>query len=510
MSATDVRTDFNMELGYRALATSATLLALAAIFLALALADTDQPTAAIIWGSLSLASFAFGLLFMLQTQEQPDLGLARWQFGPWILLWYGVAFGLATLTWIQPQEGVAAEIRIQSVLRALWLVAVGITVWTAGYVVGPGHPALMSASRVMKALSHRFASEVRSPASPWLLYLIGIGARLSSTATTGRFGYAGDVSSVVTTATGYGQVLTTISLCAPLAVATAALQVYREGIPQARLTLAVLFFTELIFGAAAGGKQSFVIAVLAVAIPFSAARRRLPTGALIAFCIIFLVAVIPFNRAYREAVRNGSNTLSPSQAIATAPLIFKASVEGQSPLTLVPGSVDYLLQRIREIDTPAIIMQRTPSQIAFSNPFQLFEEAGAGFIPRAIWPSKPIITTGYQISQDYYEVPSTVYTSSAITPIADLYRHRGWVTLIAGMFLLGCGVKLLDKVLDVRSNPHAIFLVLLLFPMLVKNEDDWGTMIASIPSTILIWLVAVALTFRRQRRREDGGPPAIG
>ena len=68
------------------------------------------------------------------------------------------------------------------------------------------------------------------------------------------------------------------------------------------------------------------------------------------------------------------------------------------------------------------------------------------------------------------------------------------------MFLLGCGVRLLDDVLDVRANPHAILLVLLLFPSLVKGEDDWGSILASIPATLVIWLLATALVFRARRR----------
>ena len=72
--------------------------------------------------------------------------------------------------------------------------------------------------------------------------------------------------------------------------------------------------------------------------------------------------------------------------------------------------------------------------------------------------------------------------------------------MIAGMFLLGCGVRLLDHVLDVRVNPHAVFLVLLLFPSLVKSEDDWESIVASLPATLVIWLMATVITFRARRR----------
>lgn len=459
------------------------------------LALSDQPTRAVIFGGLSLAAWAAALLCLVGGSQGAGVGLIRWRLGSWTLVWYAVAFGIATVSWSRPQTGLPAQIAVSDVLRALWLVAVGMTIWAIGYLVGPGQWMRGCAVRTVGALDRRFAPEVRSRA-PWILYAIGIAARLASTATTGRFGYSGDVSSVVTTASGYGQILTGLSLCAPLAVAAAALQVYRERLASARITLIVLFLSELAFGAAAGGKESFVITVLAVAIPFCTSRRRLPRVALMILAVIFLIAVIPFNKAYRSAVRSGSGTLSPSEAISAAPEIFHQTVINQNVATVVPDSFGYLLQRIREIDSPAIIMQRTPGQVAFLSPIQLVEAPAEGIVPRAIWPGKPIMVMGYQVSQEYYGLPSTVLTSSAITPIGDLYWHGGWVPVIAGMFVLGCVVRLLDEVFDVRSNPHAIAFVLLLFPALVMNEVDWVTLLSGIPSTVVIWLLAVALTFR--------------
>lgn len=472
----------------------------AAVLAGEALTTYEWPQRAVVWGGLALAALAFSLLCLVGLRQGDDLGLARWSLGSWVLLWYGLAFGLATVTFAGSQTGASAEIALPSVLRAIWLVGVGMTVWVAGYLCGPGRLLRELASSAITKLSQRFSIQVRSRSAPWILYFIGIAGRLASTATTGRFGYTGDVSSAVSSASGYQQLLTALSLCAPLAVAAAALQVYWERLPGARVTLTALFLSELAFGAAAGGKQSFVIAVLAVAIPFSAARHRLPTIALVLLPLTFMLFVIPFNKAYRSEVRSSSGTLSPSQALAVAPTILRDTVTGQNPLTLLPSSTGYLLQRIREIDAAAIIMQRTPEQIPYVNPAQLIEAPVMGMVPRSIWPGKPIITTGYEVSQAYYELPSSVYTSSAVTPVGDLYRHGGWVPVIAGMFFLGWAVRLLDDVLNVRENPHAIFLILLVFPVLVKSETDWASLFAGIPSTLAIWVFAVALVFRQRRK----------
>ena len=49
--------------------------------------------------------------------------------------------------------------------------------------------------------------------------------------------------------------------------------------------------------------------------------------------------------------------------------------------------------------------------------------------------------------------------------------------------------------LDVRGNPHAALLFILLFPVLVNPENDWAGMLALIPGIVLVWLLAIFLTF---------------
>jgi hypothetical protein len=472
------------------------LLAAAIVLYGEELATSAVPTRSVVWGSLALAAYLVGLLCLLGAGRASDLGLARWKFGPWILLWYGLTFGLASVTWSVPQASPENQIAVSSVLRALWLVAVGMTFWMIGYFVGPSRLLRRLTGRGIAILGNHRTGTVRSQFTPWVIYALGVTARIATTATTGRFGYVGDPASALSTATGYQQVLTELSLLCPLGLCAAALQLYRERLPSARITVAVLFVAEITFGAAAGGKESFVIAILAVVIPMSAARYRLPKTAVIGGVLIFLVIVIPFNQAYRTTVRGGPTTLSTSKAIDDAPTILRQSLTSQSLSTVFPHSTAYLLQRVQEIEGPAIILQRTPGQIAFNSPIQLIEAPLVDMVPRVIWPSKPILAPGYEFSQQYYGIPAAIYTSSAISPIGDLYRHGGWIPVIAGMLFFGCGVRLLDNILDVRVNPHAIFLVVLLFPSLVKGEDDWATFIAGIPATLAIWLLATGLTFR--------------
>lgn len=451
----------------------------------------SAPAAAVAWGSGALAAWCAALLCMTAIAAgREGLGLAQWKLGSWSLAWCAITSGLATAVWSPLQQDTAAQLTAASVLRALWLVAVGMTAWSIGYSSGPRGLAGKFAARVTAALNSRYSSSVRSRAVPWILYGIGTAARIVTVITSGRLG---DVGSAVasSSAPGYQQALALATDCAPLAIAAAALLVCRERAPGTRLTLAVLFAAEITYGALAGGKGEYITAVFAMAIPFTAARRRIPKGILAAAAVIFLVIVIPFTRSYRDNAHDGSATLTPRKATTAAPGIFR-QVTAATSVSVLSQSLTYLALRVQEIDGPAIIVQRTPSQIPYASPALLAEGPLTGMIPRALWPGKPILAAGNEFSQQYYGLGSGTYSS--ITPTGDLYRHGGWIPEIAGMFVLGCLIRILDDMLDVR-NPHAIFLVILLLPVLAEAETDWITMLADIPALVLTWLVATALTF---------------
>jgi hypothetical protein len=454
------------------------------------------------WGAIALAVFCAGLLPLMAVAARHDgLGLTSWRMGPWSLVWGTLAFGLATLSWLGPQSGTPAEILPGSILRALWMIGVALAMLTVGYCAGPHRLAAARARRATNVLSRRFTGEIRSPAVPWILLAVGIVAQWGFAVLTGRFGYVGDVAASVTTASGYSQYLAVAGECVPLAVLAGAIRAYRARTLGAWLSLGILFAAAIVIGAAAGGKESFVVAILAVIIPRTVVHRRLPAGAIVAAILFFLLIIIPFNQAYRASARGGAVTLSTSQAVAAAPAIAGQVMASDLSVAVLSQSARYLAERVRTIDTPAIIMQRTPGEIPYANPGQLLIAPVVDLIPRILWPGKPILTPGYQVSQEYYQLPPRVYTSSNVTPEADLYRHGGWPELVVGMLLLGCAIRILDEMADLRRGVHGAFLVILLFPDIVEAGSDCATMLAGVPGMILLWLSVVSFSFTRRPRR---------
>jgi hypothetical protein len=456
------------------------------------------------WGAVALATFCAGLLPIMSAGARVDgLGLASWRIGPWALVWGALAFGLATLSWNGADSGPSAIIADASIVRALWMVGLAFALLAAGYCAGPYRFLATRARQAAARFSSRYTDQVRSPLVPWALAATGLIAQFGYAFLTGHFGYVGNTAASVSTASGYSQYLAVIGECVPLSVVAAAIRACHARSPGAWGTLGALFATAIAAGAVAGGKESFVVAILAVIIPYSVIRRRLPSGAIVGAVLVFLLIVIPFNQAYRTTAR-GAVTLTTSQAVSAAPAIAAQVADSDISLSVLGESASYLSERIRTIDTPAIIIQQTPTQIPYASPAQLLIAPFVDLIPRILWPGKPILTPGYEISQEYFQLPAQIYTSSDVTPEGDLYRHGGWIPLIVGMFLLGCVIRILDEVADLRRGVHGAFLIILLFPDIVQAGSDCASMLAGIPGMILLWLVVVRLSFTR---RTDG--PAI-
>ncbi len=218
---------------------------------------------------LRVASVAFLSLAALKPHHRAPRQRTRNQplaNRPVVLIWAGLAFGLASLTWLGTQTGLALRIALPSVVNGLGILAVSIVAWTIGYLVGA---TALSFQRVASSglgwLLRGTGTTMRGGLLPWGLYAVGTMARLSSVFLTGRFGYVGDPRGLVATAVPYAQLLYILSLFTIFAIAVAAYRAFTPTIRGSAVTLWVLVAAEVVIGALGGGKESFVLSVLAVA-----------------------------------------------------------------------------------------------------------------------------------------------------------------------------------------------------------------------------------------------------
>jgi hypothetical protein len=527
----------------------------------------------IVCGSVSLTLVGLAAALQMADRERFLDSLFSGQLGPWFGASFAVVFGLASLGWASPPTGGATLISRESVLRAMVVVAVAIGCFTIGYGVARhrlGRGRVTWLQRLIFTESpvrdgQRTAWLLFGIAIVADLGQIAIGrfGYLSNPATAVTSGNpfsqvlfifgTFSIFAVALSANDYvrhhgAQRLASFAI---ILVAHSFI-----GLFSGEKEVVALGFLAAILGYAASSRRPPIAGALAATLMFTFVVVPLTTTyrSQVAVGNTRLSPVQAFQMAShrsadflisarRAVVRSLSPTPAqvtpapaspaPSSAISPSPLVGSPAPSPPAPPTLAPtpsaattptiatptppnaaqstqASATQTGQRISRIGDVAIIVQRTtPSDIAYRPVTELLEAPLLGLVPRAVWPGKPVLATGYQFSRQYYRLAPSQYTSSAITPEGDLWRHGGWLVLIAGMLLFGAGVRILDATIgDLRTAPVHVLLVLSFFPLIVKHETDAVSLLASVPSVLFGVVIAARLVTLRFRRPAVSVDPA--
>jgi hypothetical protein len=412
--------------------------------------------------------------------------------GSWFPLWFGITCGLLSIAWYTPGEDALASLSQRTIVTTLMVLHLAIISWTLGYLTGPGRSGYRTGNRLANLVTPTGAFTVQASA-PWLLFGLSLAGRAISLL-SGRLGYVGDPSTLLTNPARSGQATSALIQCGNLALVVAAVAVMKQPTVRNRVTLAVLMAAQILLGGLAGGKQSFIVAVLALAIVLGA-RGRFPWKTMAASAAVFLLFFAPFVYSYRTQVRGADYTLTTSQAFARVPATVQ-EVATVPAWERVKTTVGLLAERDRSAESVALVVGTSPHTYPYRPITQYLWAPIISIVPRAIWPSKPVLSSGADFARLHFGFGSNVHTSAAVPPTADLYWHGGPVPVAIGMFLIGMFTRLADRTLHPRRDPRLAILFLPLFVLLVKSEADVTYMVASIPVTLITSLIAARLAFR--------------
>ena len=413
---------------------------------------------------------------------------------PVVLFWWSIAFGLASATWWWDQVGTPAQIQREFVIRALALMALGSIVMVAGYRWA-GKRAGSFVGRPIHSFVDGRSPITRSWASPLVLYGLSLIGKIALLATTGGIGYLASTDATAGPAT---QIFSVLAQCGPIALLVAGQQVWHDRRPQALFSLMVVLAAEMGYALVSGVKEDLVVVGLALLLPWMTARKRVPVFFIATGLFLFIFVLTPFNQNYRELVRGNDVQVSTGQAFSIAPSVLAKTLTG----VVDPGNRSEAqtsaFQRVREIDNVAIILQRTPSQVPYRSASDLLMAPLTAIVPRAVWSGKPVLDGGYRFSQEYYRLPPSMKTSSAVTTPGDLYRHGGLIMFVVGMAGLGLAIRMVDNVLSAGTTAPLAILFLILSPLVGKAEIEAVAILASIPSALVLWLLAVTVTYPKK------------
>lgn len=409
--------------------------------------------------------------------------LGRLRMGPWMAVGFALGFGGATLVWLGEVPVYRGLVGGRDLGYAALIAGAGFLALIFGYRKAPV-VVRRSVARMDQVLRGRAPFSTGAP-SVWALWFIAVGAQAIQLA-SGSLGYLSDPSA--TSTSSLGAALSTLASVGLVATLAAAWRLSARPGPGSFALLAWVATSQVSLGLFSGLKESAVIHLVALVVGYSS-RSRLRLVPLVATGFIAVFFVTPFVTAYRAAIVSGSGRLSPAQVVAD--IDFGTLVGSESNES---RATDHSEDRWSRIGDVAIISAKTPETIPYEPAVRLVAGPFLGFIPRSLWPEKPVLDAGYQVSVQYYEIPAHIYTSSALTPYGDLYRHGGILMVISGMGLLGSLVRSIDDRpgRTVRQDPRLLFLPMLMFPILVKQEMDFIGLTAALPGI----LVAAALSSR--------------
>lgn len=452
---------------------------------------------AVVGAALSGAGCALAALSVLTPLNRP-----RWiRLGPSFAVYYTLVFGVLSLGWLVPQTGSAAIIQPSQVPPATALTSFALVAWTVGYVLGGPRILRLGAASGARWLFPDGAWALRFPSMPVLIYLIGIAARLLRFS-AGQWAYLQDPRAALASTSSLNQFLALFEGCAAIGlvlVALDALVLTRSS--RSRVTLVVVFTVEVAAGVFGASKEAVILSVASVAIVAIFASITVSRGAIVGMILLILL-VFPLTEAYRDSLRGGPQVAAIGAQEAGGSLLGAASdtFGGLTPRALFIDSPAEISSRLREIDNVALIRQKTPEPIPYRPWEELVQAPLTGLVPRSLWSGKPVLSTGKEFSEQYYELPDTLYTASAVTVPGDLLRHGGLVPLFLGMLIFGALLRVADVALDPARDLRRLILFVPLFSLALKLESDVVVLIVGALQTVILAGIVGRFGFVRTAR----------
>lgn len=150
-------------------------------------------------------------------------------------------------------------------------------------------------------------------------------------------------------------------------------------------------------------------------------------------------------------------------------------------------------------------------------------DALLGFIPRAVWTSKPVRAGGSQIVTEFTGITFLGGTSVGPGPVMELYGNYGTGGVVAGFVLIGAALALLDATAarHLRTGNDALFVLSFLLGMSLLQVADAFVNVALTMGEVVAIVAAIKIIHSARLARtvvgtglplgaEDSGPRAAG
>lgn len=321
------------------------------------------------------------------------------------------------------------------------------------------------------------------------MMVIAIAAR-SYQLSIGIYGYVASAENLAANAS-ISQYLAMASRLGLLALALAALQTNRPGGQRMDKLMMVLLVVEVAFGFLSGFKGAVLTPMIVVILCRYMAGRGISRSHVLAGVLLLSLAyavIEPFRQSYNAQGRGG---VSDFASVATM-LVASDSISEGDPLTAVSLFQQVAMRtNLSNIGAHGIDYADDPARHSSDDPSflqNILMSPAMAFIPRAVWPSKPLADSGLWFTHQV--LGKQINSSTAMGPVSFLYMAGG-VTAIVVFFLI---IGMMQRALFVWFNPFASFGGAMIYLAMAGNlafinsavDSLFVTMIREVPLILIL------------------------
>ena len=212
----------------------------------------------------------------------------------------------------------------------------------------------------------------------------------------------------------------------------------------ALFVMAVLVPPTMLFSALTGSKKLLLSPLAVVAVTHIMYTRKLRLSWLAGGGAL-LVMIYPLANFYREAIQVGNRLGAIAVLRHPERLINGISLflENQNLYDYVFAGFVASSVRLSALGILTVIVRDTPQYVPFQEGWTIWQ-CFIAFIPRVIWPGKPVIGIGQWITDNYTAPGHLIASQTGSSWMGELYLNFSWPGIAIGMFIFGVYFRFLQ------------------------------------------------------------------
>jgi len=260
-----------------------------------------------------------------------------------------------------------------------------------------------------------------------------------------------------------------------------------------RVLFWAILSSESFWGLISGMKGALLENFILVAVVLTLIRRRVATKWIVTAILGAVVAYPLFNN-YRNEIRGKGMEVTSLASAGSAweNALAETTHTGSGTTGYFRNGVTLTLRRTDELTSLAWVYSIRPGILWMQTKQYWWLLPVYPFIPRVLWPSKPIDDMGRQFTRVL--TGREKYGGTAVTYPGDLYLEYGLPGIVAGMFILGLVSQWFTGLIREPIEKRGLFIYVCLFPSMMTIEPDvfgfWVVVIKwFVILSILAWLI---------------------